>query len=67
MIDGIAVGSIVSDSFFLNISICFIECNTNKISSKIAQKDIVKCWVKAHAFELNIIVDFICYLIVVDI
>jgi hypothetical protein len=47
-------------SFLLDIPIGFIERNANEISSKISEKDVIKGLIKAHAFELDIVIDLIC-------
>ena len=65
LIESVAVVPIIDDSFLLNIAIGLVERDADKIGSKISEKDIVACGIEAHAFELDIVVDFICYFKVV--
>ena len=57
--------SVMSDSFFLDISIGGIEGHPYEVGSKISEKDVIEGGVEAHGLELDIVVDFVGYFEVV--
>lgn len=60
-----ALLSVMSDSFFLDVSIGGIEGHSYEVCSKISEKDVIESGVEAHGLELDIVVDFVCYFEVV--
>ncbi len=61
----ITVDPITDNALFLDISIGLIEGDADKVGSEVSEKDVVEGRIEAPAFELDIIVDLVCYFVVV--
>jgi hypothetical protein len=61
----VTIHSIPDNAFLFDISIRLVECNADEVCPKVSEEDVVKGRIEAHAFELYVVVYFVCYFEVV--